>query len=189
MKNNILKNLIVIGIFAIFIFGANNTFAYYNGYAPSTVDLSVPLVATPSTAGQYNSYAQQQPYTYVQPQQAQPVAQPAQQKVANTGSTQGTSVATANTTGTTGKYINYDANRVNPNTLGASAYGYNNPEVTNTPVDSNGVTALSLKGSGSFMPSSVFQWIMLVLLILAIIVVARMLGRKSAANNSHAATH
>jgi cobalamin biosynthesis Mg chelatase CobN len=41
----------------------------------------------------------------------------------------------------------------------------------------NNLTALSVAGSGGFMPSSVFQWFLIILLILAIIIVARMLTR------------
>lgn len=52
----------------------------------------------------------------------------------------------------------------NANGLGASAY--------------NGITALSLRGSGSFMPSSVWQWILVIVLILAIIIISRILIKK-----------
>ena len=41
----------------------------------------------------------------------------------------------------------------------------------------NGLTALSVAGSGGFMPSSVFQWFLIILLILGIIIIARMLTR------------
>ncbi len=80
----------------------------------------------------------------------------------------------------TGSYINFD-----PNMQAASAYGYNNGQVVGTEYDPNGVTALSMNGSGSFLPSSVFQWFMFVLLILAIIIVARMIIKKRAMNKMH----
>ncbi len=41
----------------------------------------------------------------------------------------------------------------------------------------NGLTALSVAGSGGFMPSSIWQWFLVVLLILAIIILARILSR------------
>jgi hypothetical protein len=41
----------------------------------------------------------------------------------------------------------------------------------------NDLTALSLKGSGGFMPSSIWQWFLVILLILAIIILARILSR------------
>ncbi len=91
------------------------------------------------------------------------------------------SVYTKKVNTTTGQYVNYD-----PNLQAASAYGYGNVQQVGQ-VDPNGVTALSMNGSGSFMPSSVFQWFMFILLMLAIIIVARLIIRKRAANNAHAA--
>lgn len=38
--------------------------------------------------------------------------------------------------------------------------------------------ALSVKGDGGFMPSSIWQWILVVILILAIIIIARMFVHK-----------
>jgi len=86
------------------------------------------------------------------------------------------------TTGNTGQYINYDANT--QSLMGASAYGVytTQPEVV---YDNNGVAALSVAGSGGFMPTSVFQWFLLIILILAIVIIARMVS-KTFSNNSHA---
>ncbi|MFA6392595.1 MAG: hypothetical protein WCW54_00715 [Candidatus Paceibacterota bacterium] len=184
---------------------------YNNGYSTSVTDLSTPSYYNNSI----NSNYVRQPYTYVyaqptttqiqyvpQQQTVQYVPQqqvvqyaPQQQTVryVTTGNTQGASVINANTTtttiptatgnkGNTGQYVNFDANRgYSNNMMVASAY---QPYATQQ-VDTNGVTALSLKGSGSFLPSSLFQWIMFILLVLAIIVVARMVAKKSAANNAH----
>ena len=80
-----------------------------------------------------------------------------------------------------GGYVSYD-----PNLQAASAYGYNNGQVASQTYDPNGVAALSLNGSGGFLPTSVFQWFMLILLILAIIIVARIIIRKSHTNDPHA---
>ncbi len=144
----------------------------------------------------------QQPYLNTQSQvQYVPQQQTAQYAPIQTvnGSSQGASAANAlssnnfsnkvayGNTGyvsNTGKYISYDNN----NAMGASAYQYNSAgQIVTTPVvDSNGVAALSVKGSGSFMPSSVFQWIMLILIILAIIVVARTIAKRSQSNDPHA---
>ncbi len=77
-------------------------------------------------------------------------------------------------------------NNTGSNTLGASAYtGFSNGyQSVNT---GNGITALSLKGSGGFMPSSVWQWIFVIILILVIIIIARTLIKKPAiAQESHA---
>lgn len=158
-----------------------------------------------------NNYAQQQPYTYVQPQ-VRYVEQPAptviqyvpQQQTVQTvrANTQGASVVNANTATTTrsvarvsngpvaangsGQYVNYD-----PNTQGvmlANAYGaYNGQQVAvQNGYDNNGVTALTVKGSGGFMPTSVFQWFMLILIILAIVIIARMIS-KTFSNGAHGA--
>jgi ATP-dependent Zn protease len=134
-----------------------------------------------------------------QQQTVQYVPQQQTVKYVSTTNSQGASAANAlssntNTTtssanrvvaSNTGNYVNYD---VNNNPMGATAYQYNSTgQVVTTPVvDSNGVAALSVKGSGSFMPSSVFQWILLILIILAIIVIARMIARKSQTNDPHA---
>ncbi len=228
MKNKALKNLIFLGIIAIFFAGVNFAQAYDNGYRVSVIDLS-PAVAANNIYAAYPTYAQPQPYTYVQAQQpvqyvqqpVQYVQQPVQYvqqaqtqvqyvaptvqyvpqqtvKYVNTGSTQGASVIGASVatpivktysvnTGTasnTGQFVSYEG--YNSNQMIASAYGANPQQVlVGQPVDTNGVTALSVNGSGSFMPSSVFQWIMLVLLILAIVIVARMLAKKSVNNDPH----
>ncbi len=55
------------------------------------------------------------------------------------------------------------------NALGASAYnGY-----SSTNNNGSDITALSIRGSGSFMPSSIWQWIMVIVLILIIIIIIR----------------
>ncbi len=94
-------------------------------------------------------------------------------------------IATTGPNGNSGAFVNYDGN--NQSVLVASAYG-SQPlqQVVTTSDNNNGLTALTVKGSGSFMPSSVFQWFIVMLLILAIVIIARMIG-KSVSNGSHAA--
>lgn len=154
----------------------------------------------------------QQPVTtqvqYVPQQTVQYVPQQQTVQYVNTGSTQGASAVNAVTTtkkvqtstatmmknsGTasnTGNYVNYDTYAYNTqNGMGASAYGYNNLQQINPNqviYDDNGVTALSVRGSGSFMPSSVFQWFLLILLILGIIIIARMVS-KTFSKDAHGA--
>ena len=131
---------------------------------------------------------------YVQPQQTiQYVNQPA--TPVSYVNTQGASAlqiqyapqttkVVATTKGTTGQYVSYEAG--NPNLMGASAYGsYYGQPVQQVVRDNNGLTALSVNGSGSFMPSSVFQWFIVILLILGIIILARMVS-KSFSKNDHA---
>lgn len=95
--------------------------------------------------------------------------------------------ATTNTgsNANTGQYISYDQN--GQQMMLASAYNAYNAQGAQV-VDGNGVTALTVAGSGGFMPSSVFQWFLVILLILAIIIVARMISKsfsKSHAPVSH----
>lgn len=65
------------------------------------------------------------------------------------------STATSTVTSTLDK----NGDGINDNLLGASA--------------ANGLTALSLRGSGGFMPTSIWQWILVAVLILIIIVLIR----------------
>lgn len=134
---------------------------------------------------------------YIPQQQVQYVAQPTTISYVP-ASNQGASVARATTTyvnntnplnPATGQYVSYDAN-----SQAASVYGYNgygNGQVIADPsYDPNAVTALSMNGSGSFLPSSVFQWFMFILLMLAIVIVVRIIIRKRAHDNINGApTH
>lgn len=84
----------------------------------------------------------------------------------NTSSNTNTNSTTTDTSRTyTDNNSNISNSGINGNLLGASA---GNSEIT----------ALSLGGSGSFMPSSVWQWIFVVILILVIIILARMFVKK-----------
>lgn len=140
-----------------------------------------------------------QPYTYVSTQQranyittptttqAQYIPQQNVQYVnSNTGGTSAVRSNSETTTSPTGQYINFD-DATNSNMLGASAY--NGYRTTGSQVtrdnNGNGLTALSINGSGSFLPSSVFQWIMFFLIVLAIVIIIRIIIRKTAAKNSH----
>ncbi len=75
--------------------------------------------------------------------------------------------------------------RERTNVLGASAadsYGYYGDQAycyTGDYGNGSNLTALSLRGSGGFMPSSVWQWILAVILILAIIIIARMIVKSN----------
>lgn len=76
----------------------------------------------------------------------------------------------------------YNNSTNNPNSV-YGAYGENNNGYPYNPYnDSNynngsDITALSLSGSNSFMPDTIFEWILVILLILAIIVIIRRITR------------
>lgn len=85
---------------------------------------------------------------------------------ATTAKTSTTSTTKTSDTSNTNANADSGYNYSNGNNgLGASAYG-------------NDIAALSLRGSGSFMPSSVWQWILVIVLILAIIIISRILIKK-----------
>jgi len=165
----------------------------YNEYRPvSQTNSANPIIiqvnpvnsANPNYLSNYqlsNSYSPT-PYSYYQPTYAvaspQPVVtttkpttstvnnyyyQKEPATVAKTNTTTTTNTDTSNTTTANTSRVNYSDSAYN-NGLGASAY--------------NGITALSFRGSGSFLPSSIWQWMLVVVLILAIIIISRMLIRK-----------
>lgn len=170
---------------------------YYNDQQKLLQDQNIALqkqyLASIKNNGSTYSSTYVQPATqiqYVPQQQIQAVTQPLSvsyvpanaQAASVLGSTSKAVYPNAGVVSSTGQYVNYDAN-----SLGASAYGYsaysNNPQVVTDP---NGVTALSMNGSGGFLPTSIFQWFMFILLILAIVIIARIIIKKNSMNNAHA---
>lgn len=215
MKNLIALFSLAVFVFGAKSAFAGDLGFYYGGN--SYANTSYIGTNTYNSNSSYSTTQYSEPYTYVEAQpkvQYVYVQQPAQVKyvpvetvkyVSTNGtatnsalSNQGASVVKATNTSTvkkvytntgtsndTGSYVNYDGNQVLANAYNA----YNsNGVVSEKVVDSNGVTALTVAGSGSFMPSSVFQWFMVILLILAIIIVARMVS-KSFSRNSHTPAH
>lgn len=136
-----------------------------NVYNPSPVIIPAPVPTQVATAPSVvNNYYY--PTTYTAPKAATTTS-------TNTTSTQKTTTDNNTVTPTTNTTngTSYD-NTSSGNGLGASAYN------SYGQATDNGITALSLRGSGSFMPSSIWQWIFVIILILAIIIIARMLTRK-----------
>jgi hypothetical protein len=60
------------------------------------------------------------------------------------------------------------------------------PVVTSGEAQENNLTALSVRGSGGFMPSSIWQWFLVILLILAIVIIARAMSH-SGHHDAHGA--
>ncbi|HLP86969.1 MAG TPA: hypothetical protein VK153_03825 [Candidatus Paceibacterota bacterium] len=206
MENTITKKFILVLGIVIFCFAmVKSVSAAYNPiYAFSNNPVSF---QSNSAADYYGNGGYPYPQNnYQYPQSSQypvPYYYPQQVATANTTSTTATkptsqvvnnyyyyqtpSTAKTSTTSTTGTYTYPSSttstsngsttggviNGVNTaNNLGASAY---NPYAQ---VSGNGIPALTLRGSGGFMPSSIWQWILVVFLILAIIVLARMFVKK-----------
>ncbi len=172
----------------------NQAYSQYNGYYQQP------------TTGYYNSYPQQlvqpQPIIiYTNPTTtttATPVAQtqkpvvnnyyyyqtdPNASKVVTTTVNNPIPVpktATNTTNTTTTNYTNIPDTTANPynynNNLGAAAYTGYNPNYTSG--TGNGIAALTFRGTGGFLPSSIWQWMLVVILILAIVVIARTFVKK-----------
>ena len=62
------------------------------------------------------------------------------------------------------------------------------PPVVNSAPTNNDLAALSLAGSGGFMPSSIWQWILVVFFILVIVIISRILSRPSNTHEVHTVT-
>ena len=173
MNINTTKNLIAF-LAITFLVSAGSAFAY------------VPGVWDPQPRVNANEPAfTKVPSTYDAPVVPQTVAMNNYNVNTNNGSSNSnvtpntnTTTVTKNTTTNTNKVAT--AARVR-NTNSSNDNGYVvsdfNSQLKPVVTTGNGLTALSIAGSGGFMPSSVFQWILIILLILAIIIVARMLTR------------
>lgn len=145
----------------------NNSNVSQNGYyQQQTAFTTTPAVEQPKTYVT-NNYYQTIPKTNTVTTTTIPVNTYGTPVNTNTNNTNSAIPAGYNNTG----YSN-----TGNNALGASAY---NSGFTNGYQSvGTGITALSLKGSGGFMPSSVWQWIFVIILILVIIIIARTLTRK-----------
>lgn len=99
----------------------------------------------------------------------------------NVGQPTNNVVTTYPTTSQNSVYANENVDRYNEN-LAASVYDANAGSNSN-------LTALALNGSGGFMPSSVWQWIIVVFLILVIIIIIRIMIRKPDEIHEHHEVH
>ncbi|MBP6931544.1 MAG: hypothetical protein KBD48_00725 [Candidatus Pacebacteria bacterium] len=204
MNNKAYKNLIAF-TFAFFVLAiANNAFAavtseergstnynsYQSGYYMYNPGYSQPYSMNQSAG--YNqvtpTYTQAPVYTQVAPTYQQPVQYIATPAVAqaptvqyvqsdvpttyvNTPSTSSTKSTTRVASNTTVKSTNTSnvsqSNTIPAENLGASAVN-----------STNNLTALSMNGTNSFMPDTVFEWFMTVVGILALIILIRVLFKK-----------
>ncbi|MEI6659951.1 MAG: hypothetical protein WCK91_00830 [bacterium] len=108
----------------------------------------------------------------------------------NSGSTSSTNSTNKNTTSNTNTTNTNTTNKTTTNTKTTYGTNVSSTGSSNLPpiITTDGLTALSLRGSGSFMPSSVWQWLFVIILLLAIIILARLII-KSNAHSTHVVTH
>ena len=169
MKIKSTKNLIAVGALAIMLLGTQKAFAY----VPGVWDPQAPVQTNQQAFTEIPSYdttpapqpttsfvvapAPQVTYVYSQaPKQTQPTSQVVY-KTVTTNST-----VTTPATNDLPPVVSSDQNTTS---------GF--APSTNT----NNLSALSLNGSGGFMPSSVWQWLAVIFLILVIIIIARMFNK------------
>ena len=196
MKNKILINSIFLAVFIVTLFGYNKALASnptpvfydsFHSYSPEYLYTSpvAPAIPQPVTV-----YVQQpinyvpQPYTYSYgEQQTYKYKEPV--KKVETKQIQNPQQYPYNPN--QNSYVYPNNGMMMNNQMGASAYGYGQPYNNGQQMNSNDLTALSVKGSGGFFPSSVFQWFLVILLILAIVIIARMISRSM--TKSHNSIH
>jgi|CXWK01.1.fsa_nt_gi hypothetical protein len=173
MNNKTSKNLIALGVMAIFFASSSAALAYVPGVwdpqprvatneagftiVPMPKD-TAPTVQTTSATNNYKA------------SEAAPISTVAITPIKKT-STVATNTNRVNTTSNTG-YSNtsgFDQN---------SQYNNGNYPYNTYDNNGNGITALSLNGSNGFMPDTVVEWILVILLILAMIVIFRRIVRK-----------
>lgn len=195
MENKLTNKLIVVLGAIVFSFALAGSVqaSYVTNYAYSTDPVGYeyqpampyyqqPVVNNPIYPQYYQQPQAQPQYVYYQQPVTTTTAKPTT-SVVNNYYYQTPKVATTTTTATPIVYVPTATTTTNSaipanvapavpsNNLGASAY---NPYAQT----GNGITALSLRGSGGFLPSSIWQWIVVIILILAIIVIARMFVHK-----------
>ena len=208
MNKYISKILIVVGIFTLSLIVSNSASAeyptlrdcanstwttpvgcdaimdrYYAGYYSNGYD----YVATTRSNNYYNQPNQYNSNNNYQPN-GTPVINNYYYKDESVTSKSTTSTTTkSSTSGSTSSKTNTSAsnvNKVNGDESNASA-----EEVFNADGANNGLTALSFRGSGGFLPSSFWQWLLVIFLILFIIILARVIARSNKGNVHGAPAH
>jgi hypothetical protein len=185
MIKKTLKNLIIFGAFAFLFISTNNALAYYynntwypdgryllstsdNPNAP-TMDYRNAIYTTNVNPNTYST----NPYNNSN--------NPTQTPIINNYYTTPTPTVVSNTNT---KTVTTPATTQKDNSVNANNTDGTLKPLTDT-ASSNNLTALSLNGSGGFMPSSIWQWLLVIFLILVIIIIARILGKKPATNSPH----
>jgi len=191
------KNLILVAVVALALASFNSASAYYNydnsNYGYSSYGYS----STPSYTTGYsyqqndtsrNNYSYYNPGTsvvnntqnqnyYYQPQ---PVVQPVVQPVIQKNPSEAPVVSRISTQ----KFVAVNNNVPEQNTQ-APVDNAINEQIPVEAVDrnvsnnnGNNLSALSISGSNSFMPNTIFEWVMTVIFILVIIILARQFRKR-----------
>jgi len=187
MKNYITKILISIGTLSLIFIGANSVSALdCNSTWTTPVGCNSGYIEYDYFDQSYNQpYNQYDQYGYTQPvptTQYRVVQSQAQRPVVNnyyyqtTGSTN--KVASSTTTKTVAKTT--DKTDTSSSDKSATDNQNDSEDVFNSDQSYyNGLTALSFRGDGGFLPSSFWQWLLVIVLILAIVIIVRLINRSS----------
>ena len=178
MNNKTPKNLIVFAVFAFMLFGAQNALAYVPGvWDPQ------PRIVSNEPAFTVVPIAADKPFV-VETKSTLATNTPTTTTTQNSNtSSNSTSTSTKTTNKTTDKNVATTSNKNTVSNLppvvidqGSSGFSTN----------ANDLTALSFQGSGGFMPSSIWQWMLVVVFILIIIIIARLFKKH---DTTHAAVY
>lgn len=209
MNNKTTNKLIWIGVLAVFLISTNQAFAYVPGVwdphprvnsNPTFTTVVSSAYTTPVQATTNNTY----PSSYFN-SNTQNTGTNTNNNSSNNVSSQTNNqnqvktVATNTNRATTSTYTTSSTRTSIPQVNTVNTMGYINqsgigggiyPNAnTNKNVNANELTALSLRGSGSFMPSSIWQWLLVVFLILVIIILSRILTRRHEVHEVHNVAH
>jgi ATP-dependent Zn protease len=181
MNMKTIKNLITATALSIIILGANSVNAYVPGvWDPQprvvTNETGFTKVPMPIDAPVLPQTTPNPTYKAIEAAPISTVAiTPVKKTTTVATNTNTRPVTRVNTTSNT----NYPVQNFDQNNTGYPYNTYNNT--------GNGLTALSVAGSNSFMPDTVIEWIFVILLILAIIVIIRRITRP-ASHDVHVVT-
>jgi hypothetical protein len=170
-----IKNVIVLGALVLLVVGSKSAFAFAP-YVPWEQSVQPPI------------YTSVYPTSDFRPATSSNVVHeptaPAKVQSDNAKITAGSTpyIAQSNTIDNT-KKVTTPSNTVSSSPAPADVREL--PPVVTT---GNDIAALSLQGNGGFMPSSVWQWLFVILLILAIVIIARILGKGPAHHETHTVT-
>lgn len=202
MINKTLKNLIIFGAFAFLFISTNNALAYYysNTFNPSQNGRYLLSTSDRPNASTMNSGNAVYTTNYNNNSNPNSYSTNSGRSISSYDTQTGAPIYATTPTPIVNNYYTTPApvvaSSTNTVTTPATTQTDNSVNVKNanttdgtlkplTDTAGNNLTALSLNGSGGFMPSSVWQWLLVIALILIIIIIARILGRKPAANSPH----
>jgi len=189
MKNITQKGILFIAI-AVFLVNSTNAFAYAP-YVPWQQSVQPYSYGETYSGPSYAPNPAYQPvYSgYIQNENSVIPAQNNNQNTQKVVTTNNTTTNTVRTT-TPARVVNNTTTVNRGNTITTPADERELPPVVTIDQRSNtnDLAALSLAGTGGFMPSSVWQWLFVILLILAVIILFRMLT-KANHHESHIVNH